>query len=101
MLDLLWNTLYMDTMDEQIRRKLSPETLEVRECYRGVAAEDPPKCLADVDRLIARARLFCELPRRNRDLKIVPLLDTGAKYAPISRLVLAVVFLVILFFWLR
>lgn len=100
MLDLLWNPLYMDTMDEQIRRKLSPETLEVRECYRGVAAEDPPKCLADVDRLIARARLFCELSHRRRAMKIVPLLDTGLKYAPLSRLVLAIVFLILLIWFL-
>jgi hypothetical protein len=57
----------MDTMEEQIRKKLSPETLEVRDYYRGVAAEDPPKCLEDVDKLITRARLFCELQRRKKD----------------------------------
>jgi len=91
----------MDTMEEQIRKKLSPETLEVRDCYRGVAAENPPKCLEDVDKLIARARLFCELQRRKKDLKIIPLLDAGVKYAPIFRLVAAIVFLIFLVWLLR
>lgn len=88
-------------MDEQVRKKLTSETLEVRDCYRGVAVEDPPKCLEDVDKLIARARLFCELQRRQKDLKIIPLLDTGVKYAPLFRLVAAIVFLILLVWLLR